>query len=239
MGACARSWFTSLWSQGCSAECGKGNKTRTAVCLMDHVTDLPLDSCEGERPAEETSCDSGPCRNRIEWYTGPWGQCSAECGNGTQTRNLVCMINNNGHMEVVDKSKCLSLPQPMTAQTCSLKPCGVQWYVTEWSACSGSCNGGYRVREVRCLADNIAPSDHCDPNLTPESREECNKQPNSVPVNCPSCSDQYNNCVVVVQARLCVYTYYRSVCCASCSLAHVLRKVQSKHRAGGRGSRGV
>lgn len=148
----------------CSAECGKGNKTRTAVCLMDHVTDLPLDSCEGERPAEETSCDSGPCRNRIEWYTGPWGQvllmlythrhntsvilvmaslvkcvffqCSAECGNGTQTRNLVCMINNNGHMEVVDKSKCLSLPQPMTAQTCSLKPCGVQWYVTEWSAVS-------------------------------------------------------------------------------------------------------
>lgn len=43
--------------------------------------------------------------------------------------------------------------------------------------CSRSCSGGYRVREVRCLADNIAPSDRCDPSLTPESREECNKQP--------------------------------------------------------------
>lgn len=35
----------------------------------------------------------------------------------------------------------------------------------------------------------------------------------------PSCSDQYHNCMVVVQARLCVYPYYRSVCCASCSRA--------------------
>ena len=154
----------------CSAECGRGNRTRTAICLMDHVTDLPLDSCEGDRPAEVTSCDSGPCQNRLEWYTGPWGsgnslphththmeytqillkehlltvdfsvcgslKCSAECGNGTQTRSVACIFNNNGHMEVVDQSKCSDLPQPITAQTCSLKPCGAQWYFTEWSAVS-------------------------------------------------------------------------------------------------------
>ncbi|XP_035493182.2 thrombospondin type-1 domain-containing protein 4 [Scophthalmus maximus] len=218
VGACARSWFTSLWSHRCSAECGGGNRTRTAICLMDHVTDLPLASCEGERPPEVTSCDSGPCQNQLEWYTGPWGQCSAECGNGTQTRSVVCVFNNNGRVEIVDQAKCSSLPQPITAQTCRLKPCGVQWYVTEWSACSRSCNGGYRVREVHCLADNVAPSDRCDPNPTPESREECNKQPCVAEIN-PSCSDQYHNCMVVVQARLCVYTYYRSVCCASCSRA--------------------
>ncbi|XP_035515623.1 thrombospondin type-1 domain-containing protein 4 [Morone saxatilis] len=218
MGACARSWFTSLWSQRCSAECGQGNRTRTTVCLIDHVTDLPLDSCEGERPPEVTSCDSGPCQDRLEWYTGPWGQCSAECGNGTQTRSAACIFNNNGRMEVVNQFKCSSLSQPITTQPCRLKPCGIQWYVTEWSACSRSCNGGYRVREVRCLADNIAPSDSCDPSLTPESREECNKQPCLAEIN-PSCSDQYHNCMVVVQARLCIYPYYRSVCCASCSRA--------------------
>lgn len=43
--------------------------------------------------------------------------------------------------------------------------------------CSRSCNGGYRVREVRCLTDSIMPSELCDPSLNPESREECNKQP--------------------------------------------------------------
>ncbi|XP_020497539.1 thrombospondin type-1 domain-containing protein 4 isoform X1 [Labrus bergylta] len=218
MGACARSWFTSLWSQRCSADCGGGNRTRATVCLTDHVTDLPLGSCEGERPPEVTSCDSGPCQNRFEWYTGPWGQCSSECGNGTQTRSVVCIFNNNSVMEVMDNSKCSGVSQPITAQPCRLKPCGIQWYVTDWSTCSRSCNGGYRVREVRCLTDNIAPSEQCDPSLTPESREECNKQPCKAEID-PSCSDQYHNCVVVVQARLCIYPYYRSVCCDSCSSA--------------------
>uniref|UniRef100_A0A8C2WE26 ADAMTS-like 7 n=1 Tax=Cyclopterus lumpus TaxID=8103 RepID=A0A8C2WE26_CYCLU len=217
MGVCARSWFTSLWSQRCSAECGRGSRTRTVLCLMDHVTDLPLDICEGQRPAEAISCESGPCQNRLEWSTGPWSQCSAECGNGTQTRSVVCIFNNDdGLAEVADWVKCSSLSQPITAQPCRLKPCGVQWYVTEWSACSRSCNGGYRMREVRCLANNATPSDRCDPGLTPEGREECNEQPCITEMS-ESADDQYHNCMVVVQARLCVYTYYRSVCCASCS----------------------
>ncbi|CAG5939227.1 unnamed protein product [Menidia menidia] len=218
MGACARSWFASLWSQRCSAECGRGNRTRSAVCLADHATDLPLDGCEGKRPSEVTSCDSGPCQNKLEWYTGPWGQCSAECGNGTQTRSLACILTHHGRKEVVDQLRCSGLSEPATAQLCRLKPCGVQWYVTEWSVCSRSCDGGYRVREVRCLADNITPSDRCDPSSVPASQEECNKQPCGVEIN-PSCSDQYHNCMVVVQARLCIYPYYRGVCCASCTRA--------------------
>ncbi|CAG11189.1 unnamed protein product, partial [Tetraodon nigroviridis] len=216
MGACARSWFTSLWSQRCSAECGQGNRTRAAICLTNHVTDLPLDSCEGDRPAEVTPCDSGPCRNRLEWYTGPWGQCSAECGNGTQTRSVACISNNRGRMEVVDGLRCSSRPRPAAVQLCTSKPCGVQWYVTEWSACSRSCNGGYRVREVRCLSDGAAPSDRCDPGLTPEGKEECNKQPCLVETD-SGCRDQYYNCLVVVQAQLCIYPYYTNICCASCS----------------------
>ncbi|XP_029000777.1 thrombospondin type-1 domain-containing protein 4 [Betta splendens] len=216
MGACARSWFTSAWSQRCSAECGGGNRTRTSVCLMDHVSELPLDVCEGERPSEVTPCDSGPCQNRVEWYTGPWSQCSAECGRGTQTRSAACLFASNGRMEVVDGSRCSDLQQPATARACSLRPCGVQWYVTEWSTCSRSCDGGYRVREVRCLTDHTVPSDQCDPSLTPESREDCGKQPCEAETD-PSCSDQHHNCLVVIQARLCIYPYYRSICCSSCA----------------------
>ncbi|KAM6940639.1 thrombospondin type-1 domain-containing protein 4 [Xenentodon cancila] len=218
MGVCARSWFTSLWSQQCSADCGKGTKSRLVVCLMDHVTNLPLDSCEGERPPEVTSCYLGPCQNQLEWYTGPWGQCSAECGNGTQTRSVACIYTNNDQKEVVDELKCSSQTKPITSQPCSLKACGIQWYVTEWSACSRSCNGGYRVREVRCLADNFTLSSRCDATSVPESQEECNKHPCLTDIN-PPCSDQYHNCLVVVQARLCIYPYYRGICCASCSRA--------------------
>ncbi|CAL8331670.1 unnamed protein product [Merluccius merluccius] len=218
MGACARSWFTSPWSRRCSAECGEGSQTRTAVCLMDHVTDLPLDSCEGARPSEVTLCNLGPCEKRLEWYTGLWGQCSAECGNGTQTRGVACLLNSNGSMEVVDQLKCSHLPQPITSQPCFLAPCGGRWYATDWSACSASCDGGYRVREARCLADNVASSDRCDPAAAPQSREECNAWP-CVSETDSSCRDQYHNCAVVVQARLCVYPYYRGACCAACSSA--------------------
>uniref|UniRef100_A0A3P8TR56 ADAMTS-like 7 n=1 Tax=Amphiprion percula TaxID=161767 RepID=A0A3P8TR56_AMPPE len=34
MGACARSWFTSLWSQRCSTECGTGTQTRSLACIF-------------------------------------------------------------------------------------------------------------------------------------------------------------------------------------------------------------
>lgn len=43
--------------------------------------------------------------------------------------------------------------------------------------CSRSCEGGYRVREVRCLADDMTQSAGCDPALIPEEREECNTHP--------------------------------------------------------------
>lgn len=33
----------------------------------------------------------------------------------------------------------------------------------------------------------------------------------------PNCKDSYRNCLVVVQARLCNYSYYKKICCASCS----------------------
>jgi hypothetical protein len=37
------------------------------------------------------------------------------------------------------------------------------------------------------------------------------------------CKDKFYNCNVVVQARLCVYTYYKTACCASCT------RVASRH----------
>lgn len=32
-----------------------------------------------------------------------------------------------------------------------------------------------------------------------------------------NCRDRRHNCVMVVQARLCVYSYYKTACCASCT----------------------
>lgn len=42
--------------------------------------------------------------------------------------------------------------------------------------CSKSCEGGFRVREVRCLSDDMTASTQCDPQLKPEEKEPCNTQ---------------------------------------------------------------
>ncbi|XP_036439643.1 thrombospondin type-1 domain-containing protein 4 isoform X1 [Colossoma macropomum] len=218
MGVCAQSWFFTHWSDRCSADCGVGSRSRSVVCLMSQISSLPLDDCDDDKPVELTPCNLGPCTHRTEWYTGPWGQCSSECGNGTQTRGVVCVIHSNSQLEVTSGTNCSHLPRPPDSQPCHLKSCGPQWYTTDWSSCSRSCEGGYKVREVRCLGDELTPSDGCDPVLTPATREECNTHV-CIPEIDESCRDMYFNCVLVVQARLCVYSYYRTACCASCSRA--------------------
>uniref|UniRef100_A0A8C1QEV0 ADAMTS-like 7 n=1 Tax=Cyprinus carpio TaxID=7962 RepID=A0A8C1QEV0_CYPCA len=216
-GVCASSWFYSLWSDRCSADCAEGRRSRSVVCMMSQTNSLPLDNCDDEdKPDELVPCDLGPCTQRLEWYSGPWGQCSSECGNGTQSRGVVCVVQNNGQLEVTSDDRCSHLPRPLSAQTCFLKSCGAQWYMTEWSSCSRSCDGGFRVREVRCLQDDLTTSHDCDPALEPVKQETCNTHTCTEQID-ESCRDMYYNCVVVVQACLCVYSYYRTTCCASCS----------------------
>ncbi|KQL61214.1 Thrombospondin type-1 domain-containing protein 4 [Amazona aestiva] len=140
----------------CSAECGDGVRTRSVVCMTNHVSSLPLEGCGNNRPSETTPCNNGPCAGKVEWFAGGWTQCSK------------------------------------------------------------SCEGGFRVREVRCLSDDMIASTQCDPQLKPEEKEACNTQ-DCIPEVDENCKDKYYNCNVVVQARLCVYTYYKTACCASCT----------------------
>uniref|UniRef100_A0A672ZJR7 PLAC domain-containing protein n=1 Tax=Sphaeramia orbicularis TaxID=375764 RepID=A0A672ZJR7_9TELE len=226
MGACAKSWFYTEWGNRCSAECGMGVRTRGVLCLTNHISSLPLEGCGSERPADSQVCNNGPCENRIEWFTGPWSQCSAECGAGSQQRSVVCLMKSDEGFTVMPPYECSSLERPLSQQSCNLKACGAKWYHTDWSACSKTCEGGFRVREVRCLSDDTLSSESCDEQLKPTEREDCNPEP-CVPHIDENCRDKYYNCNVVVQARLCVYDYYKTTCCASCSrVAHR----QSIHR---------
>uniref|UniRef100_A0AAX7T0L4 PLAC domain-containing protein n=1 Tax=Astatotilapia calliptera TaxID=8154 RepID=A0AAX7T0L4_ASTCA len=220
MGACAKSWFYTEWGNRCSAECGMGVRTRGVLCLTNQISSLPLEGCGSERPADSQVCNNGPCENRIEWFTGPWSQCSAECGTGTQQRSVVCLMKSNEGFTVMPPYECSSLDKPLRQQSCSLKACGAKWYHTDWSACSKTCEGGFRVREVRCLSDDMLSREGCDVQLKPEEKEDCNPEP-CIPLIDENCRDKYFNCNVVVQARLCVYDYYKTTCCASCSrVAH-------------------
>ncbi|XP_045071767.1 thrombospondin type-1 domain-containing protein 4-like isoform X2 [Coregonus clupeaformis] len=226
MGPCAKSWFFTEWGNKCSAECGMGVRTRSVLCLTNHISSLPLEGCGHERPADSQVCNHGPCESRIEWFTAPWSQCSAECGSGSQQRAVVCLMKSEEGFNVMPPYECSSLDKPLNQQSCHLKSCGAKWYHTDWSACSKTCEGGFRVREVRCLSDDMLSSEGCEEQLKPVEREECNPEP-CVPHIDENCRDKYFNCNVVVQARLCVYDYYKTTCCASCTrVAHR----QSQHR---------
>ncbi|XP_071257323.1 thrombospondin type-1 domain-containing protein 4-like isoform X2 [Salvelinus alpinus] len=227
MGPCAKSWFFTEWGNKCSAECGMGIRTRGVLCLTNHISSLPLEGCGHERPTDSQVCNHGPCESRIEWFTAPWSQCSTECGLGSQQRAVVCLMKSDEGFNVMPPYECSSLDKPLNQQSCHLKPCGAMWYHTDWSACSKTCEGGFRVREVRCLSDGMLSSEGCEEELKPVEREECNPEP-CVPHIDENCRDKYFNCNVVVQARLCVYDYYKTTCCASCTrVAHR----QSQHRA--------
>ncbi|XP_067871311.1 thrombospondin type-1 domain-containing protein 4-like [Heterodontus francisci] len=216
MGPCAKSWFFTEWSDRCSSECGKGMRSRSVICLTNHISSLPLEGCGNERPSDTMRCGTTSCDSHIQWFTGHWSQCSAECSNGTQYRDVICIRKTQDSFTVVNSDDCAGLNRPPTQQSCYLKPCGSKWFYTEWSTCSKSCEGGFRVREVRCLGDDMIASDRCDLHQKPEEHQSCNNKP-CIPQIDESCIDKYYNCNVVVQARLCVYSYYKTACCVSCT----------------------
>ncbi|XP_056268375.1 thrombospondin type-1 domain-containing protein 4 isoform X1 [Pseudoliparis swirei] len=227
-GSCAKSWFYTEWGNRCSADCGMGVRTRGVLCLTNHISSLPLEGCGSERPADAHVCNNGLCENRIEWFSGPWSQCSAECGAGSQQRSVVCLKSDEGFV-IMPPYECSSLDRPLGQQSCNLKACGAKWYHTDWSACSKTCEGGFRVREVRCLSDDTLSSEGCDEQLRPVEREDCNPEP-CIPGIEENCRDKYFNCNVVVQARLCVYDYYKTTCCASCSRVSHRQSIQRGRR---------
>ena len=56
------------------------------------------------------------------WNTGGWGNCSASCGGGTQTRTVTCVRNDN---QTVSDALCTKFvgTKPATSQTCNTGAC--------------------------------------------------------------------------------------------------------------------
>ncbi|KAI8481453.1 Thrombospondin type-1 domain-containing protein 4 [Branchiostoma belcheri] len=223
MGQCANSWFYSDWGK-CSTDCGNGIQKRNVLCILSQDHDLPLGSCDGkEKPSETQSCDMDSCnRNSAHWFSGPWGPCSAPCGEGTQERDVMCISVNKREQahHIVSHHRCEQGSRPAHQQRCEVQPCTAMWYHTDWSQCSKTCDGGYRVRVVQCLDEKQQISTKCNKALRPSDREPCSVKPCYIATSHgnsdDSCIDKFHNCNLVVQARMCHYGYYKKVCCASC-----------------------
>uniref|UniRef100_A0A3Q1C6Q7 PLAC domain-containing protein n=1 Tax=Amphiprion ocellaris TaxID=80972 RepID=A0A3Q1C6Q7_AMPOC len=219
MGPCVTNWYFTTWSNMCSAPCGPGVQRREVVCLTRGGAREGGGGgdCVGEKPAEMKACNGGPCEPTATWYSSPWTQCNVLCGEGTQRRDIICVQKMGSDFTVAPAAECAHLDKPAAVQECEMGECRPQWFTTEWSTCSQSCGNGLQMREVRCLTPEKKHSPECDAETKPEQEQSCNSIPCSPAVADENCRDRRQNCVMVVQARLCVYSYYQAACCASCT----------------------
>lgn len=105
---------TYLWAIGawgaCSVQCGGGTQTRSVVC-EDTTGAVYADSVcvaqVGAKPNTSRVCNTQTCQVP-RWQVGPWSECSAPCGGGTQTRTVTCVDQDSG--EIIADQICLDDP---------------------------------------------------------------------------------------------------------------------------------
>ncbi|KAL3876085.1 hypothetical protein ACJMK2_033966 [Sinanodonta woodiana] len=136
--------LTNKWSS-CSETCGSSAMQEQGLqCtqLMGNNQTKAVDEslCEniifpGERPRRK--CILRPCVG-YSWKFGNWSQCSSSCDNGTQTREVKCIVNYpDGRSGAVRKEYCHNLENPESNRTCRIVECPSmvmqEWTVGPWS----------------------------------------------------------------------------------------------------------
>lgn len=168
-------WRTGPWS-ACSTTCGvSGSRTRTVQCERANGTVVADSFCLGARPATTASC-----WNELgclwQQRTTPWSTCSSQCGQGTQSRSVVCL--NTATNQAGPESNCLDLSSVgavynRTQNCANYSNCSFAWYAGDWSSCSAQCNGT-RERSVFCRrSDGAAAADASCTGARPSTTETC------------------------------------------------------------------
>lgn len=113
------------------------------------------------------------------WAHGSWNNCSEICAGGYQRRLTQCHRIEN--KKSVGEQFCNSDGRPDDIiQTCNVKPCPAEWYVSKWDRCTATCGGGLQHRTVICKSkvseydEEQRPEDEC-PQPKPIFHSSCNQ----------------------------------------------------------------
>ena len=133
--------LASEWSQwgACSATCGAGKKTRTRTVLRASSNGGTV--CP---PLEESAPCAAAQKCAIDCVQSDWssyGECTTACGPGLQYRTR--------DTEVAAGVGGTACGPTVQARDCTTKPCAADCIMMNWggwSACSATCNAGFRTR---------------------------------------------------------------------------------------------
>ncbi|XP_059272826.1 A disintegrin and metalloproteinase with thrombospondin motifs 16 isoform X2 [Mustela nigripes] len=159
--ACPPSWSVGNWSS-CSRTCGGGTQSRPVQCTRraNSVSERVAASlCPQPVPSSRQTCHSQSCPPA--WSTGPWAECSRTCGKGWRKRSVACKSTSpSARALLLPDAACGAEPKPRTHEDCLLKRCHkhkkLQWLVSAWSQCSGTCERGTQKRFLRCAEKHVS-----------------------------------------------------------------------------------
>ncbi|XP_015450032.1 ADAMTS-like protein 1 isoform X4 [Pteropus alecto] len=201
------SFIPEAWS-ACTVTCGVGTQVRRVKCQVllsfsQSVADLPVDECEGPKPASQRACYAGPCNGEVpefnpeetdglqdfdelyDWEYEGFTKCSESCGGGVQEAVVSCL--NKQTREPADENLCVtSRRPPKLLKACSLDPCPARWEIGKWSLCSLTCGVGLQTRDVFCshllsreMNETVILADELCRQPKPSTVQACNR------FNCP------------------------------------------------------
>ncbi|XP_070503266.1 papilin isoform X4 [Chironomus tepperi] len=181
---CAPQWIDGEWGK-CSAPCGNnGTRERKVHCevvkadgAVSVIEDEECLEVVGNKPATIASCNEGKICPL--WFTGKWQPCNKLCGEGKQTRQVVCyQKEENGKITVLDDKDCLD-EKPKDEMDCMLQPCeGVDYVVSSWSGCD-SCDTTIETRLAFCASKSgkVYDETFCEKREKPELSRPCSSMP--------------------------------------------------------------
>ncbi|XP_061583837.1 A disintegrin and metalloproteinase with thrombospondin motifs 9 [Cololabis saira] len=190
-------WRFGSWTQ-CSASCGKGTRMRYVSCRDNQGGVAEEAACAHlPKPPAREVCSVGACG---QWKVLEWTVCSVTCGQGTTTRQVLCV---DFSEQEVNESECDQDDRPTTEQDCAMSQCpsrssdsrplpsspnistrnnlprsqSHQWRTGPWGACSSTCAGGFQRRVVVCQDENGYPANSCEDRSRPHEQRSCESGP--------------------------------------------------------------
>ncbi|XP_070557592.1 A disintegrin and metalloproteinase with thrombospondin motifs 9-like [Ptychodera flava] len=176
-------WRTGKWSQ-CTKSCGGGQRHRIVNCVNGEDKLAEDIYCKKRKPRETKKCNSQECPTQnVIWTTGEWSECSRTCGEGQQSRRVICQALSEENWTIPGEvSGCDSNKHPESSRPCNNGQCESEnfWRTGSWSQCSRSCGIGTSQRIVECQGRNGErrhESECSQPAVKPESIRTCDMGP--------------------------------------------------------------